>query len=62
MRLEPLEWVAHEQGFFAVVGGKENARLWDHVSVGPYVDPTTFREIFEKPVRQMAGKPWSFVM
>lgn len=48
VRLEPLNWDAHEQGLFAVVGGKENARLWAHVSVGPYVDPEMFREEFEK--------------
>lgn len=46
VRLEPLDWDAHEQGLFAVVGGKENARLWDHVSVGPYLDPATFQQSF----------------
>ncbi|MBT4739425.1 MAG: GNAT family N-acetyltransferase [Rhodospirillaceae bacterium] len=48
VRLEPLDWAAHEQGLFAVVGGKENARLWDHVSVGPYVDQATFQNDLEQ--------------
>ena len=46
VRLEPLNWEAHEQGLFAIVGGKKNARLWDYVSVGPYLDPATFQKSF----------------
>lgn len=48
VRLEPLDWATHEHGLFSVVGGKENARLWDHVSVGPYLDPATFQNDFEQ--------------
>lgn len=48
VRLEPLDWARHEDGLFAVVGGTENARLWDHVSVGPYLDAATFRQSFEE--------------
>lgn len=48
VRLEPLDWTKHEQGLFAVVGGKENAKLWDHVSVGPYLDAATFQHSFEE--------------
>ena len=46
VRLEPLDWEIHEQGLFAIVGGKKNARLWDYVSVGPYLDPATFQKSF----------------
>lgn len=46
VRLEPLDWDRHEQGLFAIVGGKENARLWDHVSVGPYLDSATFQKSY----------------
>lgn len=47
VRLEPLDWEAHERGLFTAVGGEVNAGLWDHISVGPYVDPATFRSDFE---------------
>lgn len=47
VQLEPLRWPAHEAGLFAVVGGEDNAGLWDHVSVGPYLDPATFKDEFD---------------
>lgn len=47
MRLEPLDWAAHEAGLFAAVGGEANAGLWDHISVGPYIDPATFKSAYE---------------
>lgn len=47
VQLEPLHWASHEKGVFAAVGGEANAGLWDNISVGPYVDPATFKEDYE---------------
>jgi RimJ/RimL family protein N-acetyltransferase len=46
VRLEPLDWAAHEDGLFAAVGGADNADMWAYVSVGPFEDQATFAKDF----------------
>lgn len=47
VRLEPLSWPAQEAGLFAAIGGSANEGLWDHISVGPYLNPDTFKDDYD---------------
>ena len=47
-RLEKLNWCAHTQELFDCLGGDANAALWRYMPIGPYLNPKTFSEDFER--------------
>jgi RimJ/RimL family protein N-acetyltransferase len=48
VRLERLNWYKHTQELFDALGGEANAELWRFMPIGPYLDPKTFAEEFDR--------------
>lgn len=42
--LEPLDWSAHGDGLYEVIGAPEVADIWDYMPMGPFPDQEAFQK------------------